>query len=347
MKNLKKNSLQTFLDDTNNPPFNSSQAVFFGVEFDLTDSYKTGARFGPKAIFDASHQIEFEAPFYGVSLAEKIKIHFAGMLQYSDNAKNVQNISKQMVEDVKQVSLSALKSEKFLLVAGGDHSVSNGIIQAVSEQCNPKDVAWVCFDAHLDLRNALQGMQLSHGSISRRIFETGFNEIFIGIRDTISREEIDFISKNNLASNIFYCPMQPKKFYQKKFPAWMKKENIISDGKLSKKQFESVFSKITQKNLWIELDIDALDSNEFFATGTPMPNGLNFNSLNEALLEIISNAKKKGKKILGFSLVEMSPLLESSAKTYSAKKSISTALEMKAALVFYNVLIYNFLEKFV
>ena len=50
--------------------------------------------------------------------------------------------------------------------------------------------------------------------------------------------------------------------------------------------------------------------------------------------------------MLGFSLVEVSPLLEKNATEYLAEKAVSTACEMKAALLCYNILLFNFIERF-
>jgi len=337
---------ETFLDKTFNPSINSSDVAFFGVEFDFTASYASGARFGPRAILESSFQIEFETPFLGIPLDKKIKIHNLGTLSYKKSSKNLMSLSKKMVEEVKSLSLKVLKAKKFLFVLGGDHSVSNGVLKAVSKNFSPKDVCFVNFDAHFDLRNAFEGMPLSHASVSRRINEAGFNQIFIGVRDSVSKEEIEFISRKNLASNIFYSPLLPKAFYlRQKSKKWIKKENLLFGQSSSKKQLKSILSKIKQKFVWFEIDIDVLDSNEFLGTGTPMPSGLTTDALNELLFEIISFAKQKGKKVLGFSLVEVSPLLEKNAKTYLAKKTISTACEMKAALICYNILFYNFLER--
>lgn len=329
----------TFLDEEQNPSFDSSDAAFFGVEFDFTSTYGTGARFAPKAILDASRQIEFEVPFIGIRLDSKIKIHNLGMLHYKNpkSLKEVKLLSEKMVSQAKILASKALGAGKFLFVLGGDHSVSNGAIQAISEKFDSKDVCVVCFDAHLDLREAYEGMPLSHASISRRVNDAGFNQVFIGQRDSISGEEAKFISKEGggLAGNIFYCPLLPRAFYEgKENRSWALKENILFDAKPTKTQMESILSKITQKNVWIELDIDVLDANEFLGTGTPMPGGMRLAVLNEILFEIISHAKKNEKRVLGFSLTEVLPV------------DVSNAFEMNAALLCYNMLVYNFMERF-
>ncbi len=348
MNNSLKKTKGTFLDEASNPPLEKCDAAFFGVEFDYTASYNRGARFGPKAILDATRQIEFEAPFIGMRLDEKIKIHNLGFLSYSKpKGKALEKLSANMVFDAKELAMAALSENKFLFVLGGDHSVSNGHIEALSQKFPHKDVCIVSFDAHFDLRNALEEMPLSHGSISRRIQDAGFNQLFIGVRDTVCTEEINFISQKKIADKIFYCPLLPKQFYTKqKSRPWIKKENLLFGGKTSKKQLAAILSKIKEKNVWFEIDIDVLDANEFPATGTPMPNGLSFTALNELLLEIIFFAKKTGKKVLGFSLVEVSPLLEKNATEYLAEKAVSTACEMKAALLCYNILLFNFIERF-
>ncbi len=347
---IKKITKGTFLDEDTNPILDKSDAAMLGIGFDLTASFAKGTRLGPQAILSSTRQTEFETPANGKRLDEKIKVHNLGLFEfnYKNNLseKQIEKETRKMIDTAKKELKKAVEKQKYLIVFGGDHSTTNVTLQALSEKINPKEICWLRLDAHLDLRNALEDNPVSHGSIGRRVFDKGAKQIFIGIRDHISIEEAQFLEQNNLVDDVFYCPTQPKQLYEKKLPNWIEKENLFFNGKISEKQMNKILSKIDKKYLFINIDIDALDANDFPGTGTPMPFGLSTKEMNDLLFSVIEHAKKNGIKILGFDIVEVFPLLKNEKKGYSIENAITTGNEMKAALLAYNLLYWSFLERF-
>lgn len=337
----------TFLDyPATNPSLEESSVAMLGIGFDLTASFGKGAVLGPHAIIGASRQLENEAGATGKRLYEKAKIHNLGILEYNYkkklSKKQVEKETKKIVSEAQKLLKKPVEQKKFLMIFGGDHSTTNPTLNALTEKIDGKKIAWLRLDAHLDLRQALEDNPLSHGSIGRRVFDKGIKQVFVGIRDQISTEEQEFIAKNNLADDVFYFATQPEEMYDERLPAWIKKENISFTGHFTTQQVQKILSKLDREYLFINIDIDCLDANEFAGTGTPMPFGMSYRSLNDFLFAVIKNGQEKGTTILGFDIVEVFPILRDWKKGYSFENAAVTPNEMKAALLAYNLLNWVF-----
>ncbi len=342
MKNLNANfTNRTFLDDSRNPSFDVCDVVLFGVSFDLTASYNKGTWFGPQALLDASWQIEFEVPVLMTELNKKVKIHNAGILEYPRVSNNVTKISAEMVADVKMLAKKCLDENKFLMVFGGEHSITNGIFDALSEKYSSKNVTIIQFDAHLDLRNALEGMKLSHGSVMRRAVDAGFSLVQVGVRDHISQEEMDFIVKNNLVDNVFFCATQPKEFYKR---CEHYANNLIFDGEIAEEMIKNICSRIKTEKVWLTFDVDGLDSSVMPGTGTPLPHGISLSSAENFLFKLINYLKSCKKQLIGFDINEVAPELKKDDVVYLVENTVSTRSEMTAALIAYKLLAWQFCE---
>ena len=341
-----KKPIGTFLDEEENPLLEKSQAAMLGIGFDLTASFGKGTRLGPHAILAATRQVEFESGATGKRLDKKVRVHNLGMLEYDYkkklSEKQVEKETKKMVNDAHKLLKKPVEQKKFLIVFGGDHSTTNATLNALTEKIEGKKIAWLRLDAHLDLREALEDNPLSHGSIGRRIFDKGIKQVFVGIRDQISTEEQEFIAKNNLADDVFYFATQPEEMYDERLPAWIAKENISFTDHFTSQQVQKILSKLDREYLFINIDIDALDANEFHGTGTPVPFGMNYRALNNLLYAVVKNAQEKNVKILGFDIVEVFPVLRDWKKGYSFENAAVTPNEMKAALLAYNLLNWVF-----
>lgn len=267
-----------------NPSFEDSDAAILGVAFDENASYGKGAAEAPKAIMIASLQMDIENPVTGKTL--EIPIHNFGIIE----PKN----AKEMIKETAKIAEKTITAGKFFILLGGDHSTVNGLLNAV-----PKDICFVNFDAHLDLREKWQGKKESHAAVAHRIFDKGFEQVWVGTRDLINEEEMKFVSEQNIANKIFYCPSMPKAFYKtQEFPKWMKKENMLFEKFNAKK----IINAIESEKVWVNIDIDCLDLREGIETGVPTPFGLSLETLRDLIYEICQK-----KEIVGFSLAEVIP----------------------------------------
>lgn len=177
------------------------------------------------------------------------------------------------------------KDGKKLLGIGGEHLVTLPEIQAISEFY--KDLAIVHFDAHTDLRKEYLGEKLSHSAVIRHCGEIiGFENIKqIGIRSGM-KEEFELMKKYNT----------PAKKYEDLEP-------------------------LRDKNIFITVDLDVLDTSIMPGTGTPEAGGFNFNDLIGWFQHL------KQFNIIGADVVELAPDYDSSgASTAVASKVIREIL---------------------
>ncbi|HVP26347.1 MAG TPA: arginase family protein, partial [Candidatus Bathyarchaeia archaeon] len=140
-------------------PFEKADYVVFGVPFDVTSTYRTGARFGPNAIRQASLNIETYSFRTGVDV-EDIAVHDLGDLHVSTDTEKTLKRTELVVKDI-------LKAGKTPVTVGGEHTITLGVMRGLGEKA--RKTAVVSFDAHLDLRDEFMDLKLSHTTFMRRI----------------------------------------------------------------------------------------------------------------------------------------------------------------------------------
>jgi len=281
-----KNSTLFFVQG--NPKSEYADATVLGVAWDENASYGKGAALAPEAIIKASHQMDVENPLTGQTL--ETAIHNFGIIK----PKNV----GQMIKAIDEKAKKSLDAKKMFILLGGDHSVVNGLLDAV-----PKSTTFVNFDAHLDLREKWQGKTLSHAAVGRRILEKGFDQVWVGVRDMINEEEMGFVAEKQLAGKIFYCPSMPRAFYRKHtFPAWMHKKNMMLKKTAGKNLLRAILSKIGTEKAWLNIDIDCLDLRQGVETGVPTAFGMTLEALREIVFEICDK-----RQVIGFNICEVIP----------------------------------------
>ena len=168
---------------------------------------------------------------------------------------------------------------------GGEHLVTLPEIQAVSKYVD--NLAIVHFDAHTDLREEYLGEPLSHSAVIRHSAEiVGFENLKqIGIRSGM-KEEFELMKKY---------------------------------GTLIHEHSELDYFK--NKNIFVTVDLDVLDTSIMPGTGTPEVGGLNFNQLVD-WFKYLSNFN-----IIGADVVELAPDYDASgASTAVATKVIRELL---------------------
>ncbi len=244
--------------------------IIIGVPFDSTTSQRPGTRFGPKAIREASVGLE------GYSLRtnkfpEDLMIHDAGDLSVlHGDLRETQRRLENVINDIKS-------ENKIPVIIGGEHSITLAPVRIL------KPEILIVFDAHLDLRNEWPpGVKNSHATVMRRISEyIGLNNIiFIGSR-AYSKEEYELIRNRKV---------------------------LILNPKYLETNFEESIHTIKERihdanNIYISIDLDALDPSQAPGVGDPEPEGLSLTMLLDTLNEIIKFAKN----INGIDLVELSP----------------------------------------
>lgn len=274
-------------------PFEKAKYLIFGVPFDVTSTYRTGARFGPNAIRQASLNIETYSFRAGVDV-EDLALHDLGDLHVSTNPKKTVEMLKRVVADV-------LAAGKMPIAIGGEHTITLGILKGLGAKA--RKMALVSFDAHLDLRREFLGLTLSHTTFMRVINEEvkPAKIVEVGTR-AVCKEELAYAEKVGIR---FFTTQQ----IQKEGTA-----QIIRQLKEELASYESVY---------LTVDMDVLDPAFAPAVQNPEPDGLE----TCVLLNILCGLCDK--RVVGFDAVEVAPVYDEGISAVAAAKVI---FEMLCAL---------------
>ncbi|MEM4222329.1 MAG: agmatinase, partial [archaeon] len=170
--------------------FEESRVVIFPIPLELTTCYGKGTSLGPRAIIEASKQLEFFDINTKKSLAEDISFHTLPFLEIDKSGPEIN------VKRIKDVVKKVLEYDKFLISFGGEHTLSFGVINGFLETFE-EEFSVISFDAHADLRDSFQGTKFSHACVMRRIYEKVPIALF-GTR-MVSKEEYDFMLENKIS----------------------------------------------------------------------------------------------------------------------------------------------------
>lgn len=271
----------TFL---NTPPglYVSPAVTLIPVPYDGTTSYRTGSRYGPKAIITASSQLED----YDLELERDVSK--AGIQTLAGIEPNVSG-PERMIETIDQSVSSALNKNNIVGLIGGEHTLTVGAVRAYRRHYPSLSVLYL--DAHADLRNEYQGSQFSHACVARRVLEM-CPVVQAGVR-SLSEEERQFIDDQDIP--VFYWQTQDTNV------------SVISPA---------IIDKLSDY-VYVSIDLDVLDPSIMAAVGTPEPGGMSWDAIT-SLLRLLS----KSKRIVGFDVVELSPEEGPEACSFIASKLI-------------------------
>jgi len=294
-------------------PFTAEQAqlVLLPIPWEVTTSYGGGTSQGPKAIFQASKQVDlydidlgnfFEAGIAMLPESPEVQqwnqagreiakqIIAEGGAEHQPHLTAALNTVNQYSEKLNQFVYSQtqywLTQGKKIGLIGGDHSTPFGAIQAFLEHYPQMGI--LHFDAHADLREAYEGFEHSHASIMYNVItKTPLKKLVqIGIRD-FCEQEFNLIKQNSSRVTTFF-------------------DSDLYEQKISGQGWEKICDEIIHhlpSEVYISFDIDGLDPRFCPHTGTPVPGGLD---LQEAWY-LIKKVARSGRKIIGFDLNEVSP----------------------------------------
>lgn len=261
-----------------------SRTVLIQAPYEGTLTYGKGASGGPRAIIDASMNMElFDDELNQETY--KLGIYTAPPLEFSQETSPEDAINK-----VKDAVSEVLQANKFPVIVGGEHSITVGSVKAMKEQ-NP-DLSVLTLDAHYDLRDEYKGSKFNHACVTRRVQEI-CPVTAVGVRG-MGREEKDFLNISPRNVNI------------------MSVYDILETADWKKK-----VTKLLSDSVYISLDLDVLDPSIMPSVGTPEPGGLGWYEFLD-FLKIIT----KEKKIVGFDVVELSPKEGFTAPDFLAAKII-------------------------
>jgi agmatinase len=261
--------------------------AILGAPVDMGVVYRPGARFGPRAIRQASYLNVSRTPLYHLGL-DLNPFDYLNVVDFGD--ANCPPSSLELShEAIKSKVLDALGAGCLPIILGGDHSITLPSATAVAEHHGIGRVGILHFDAHADTGEAgYGGVLISHGSPMRRLIESGAvpgkNFVQVGLRG--------------------YWP--PKETFN-----WMGEQgmrwHLMSE--IEERRADAVISDAIDEALdgpellYLSIDIDVADPGFAPGTGTPEPGGISAAELLRAVRRIASS----NVTIVAMDVVEVSP----------------------------------------
>jgi agmatinase len=263
-----------------------ADVAIIGVPYDMGTQFRSGTRFGPRGIREASTLYSFGLG--GSYDPERDDMYLAPPWRIVDcgDVDMVHGDLQQCFENIEAAVRKIITKGAMPVVLGGDHSITIPVAQALDTQ-GPLCVIQI--DAHLDWADHRSGQRYGHGSPMRRMAEMEHvNEMVqLGIRGIGSSKKEDFDAAKAYGSI------------------------IIGPKEMRKLGVEGVMERIpSAERYFLTIDVDGIDPSTAPGTGTPSPGGFFYDEVNE-LLEALA---KKG-EIIGFDFVEVSPPYDPSGLT--------------------------------
>ena len=263
-----------------------ADVAILGAPFDMGTQYRPGARFGPRAVRDASTLFSFgHAGAYdheddATYLGPEVRIVDLGDadIVHTDTEKSHANIETGV--------RTILKSGALPVVIGGDHSVNIPCVRAFDDQ-GPIHILQI--DAHLDFVDERHGVRHGHGNPMRRAAEkdyvTGLTQL--GIRNVSSTAKEGYDAARAMGSD------------------------ILSGRQVRALGRDGVLARIPKgARLYVTIDIDGFCPSIAPGTGTPSHGGF----LYYEVLEILQGVAK-AHEVVGIDLVEVAPDYDPSGST--------------------------------
>ena len=285
-----------------------AQVWLLPVPFDATTSYRPGTAHGPEAILAASGQLELIDPVFGDAaqriwmepqpddllelskrcraLAEPIVAQGASASGDAAAIAEINAAGETIRERTRAHMLASMDAGKLPGLVGGEHSISLGGIEACAARHPGLGVLQI--DAHMDLRDAYQGMRHSHASVMRNaltLCPTIARLVQVGIRDFGSDEFAYARSEPRIATMFDHAIAEQ-----------------LAGGRPMLSIIDEAIAALPER-VYVTVDIDGLDPSLCPSTGTPVPGGLGFQHLS-LLLDRLS---RSGRTIVGFDVVEVAP----------------------------------------
>ena len=282
----------------------SADVAIIGAPFDMGTQYRSGARFGPRGVREASTLFSFgHAGAYDyeddvVYLDDKVRIVDLGD---SDIVHTQTDKSHKNIEYAVRCALSA---GALPVVIGGDHSVNIPCINAFDQF---GEFSILQIDAHLDFVDERHGVRNGHGNPMRRALEKEYVSrlLQVGIRNVSSTAKEGYTDAKRMGSDIL---------------------SVRQVRKLGAQKVVQILPK--NSKVYVTIDIDAFCPSIAPGTGTPSHGGF----LYYEVLELLKEVSKKY-TIIGVDLVEVAPDYDPSGSTQILAAQL---LLNFIGLIFYN-----------
>ncbi|MBF6599642.1 MAG: agmatinase [Dehalococcoidia bacterium] len=234
--------------DDDDAAFDHARVVVLPVPYDSTVTARAGTRDGPRAIIEASTDMEL----YDVGLGSEPYRH--GIHTLPELAPHTGS-PEAMIDRIEEVTGELIDAGKFVVTLGGEHTVAVGAVRAHAKRHPGMSV--LAFDAHSDLRDEYLGSKYNHACTLRRALEVA-PVTQLGLRSA-SAEDAALIRDERLA---FFSPAAYR-----------------AAGA------QAVVDRLGD-DVYITVDLDCFDPSEMAAVGTPEPGGLHWDEVSDLLVAV-------------------------------------------------------------
>lgn len=265
--------------------------IVYGIPFDGGTTFHPGARFGPRAIRDASQYLKAASMEHRIDLAMSFSLADGGdspVAPYScaDNLESATTFAHEL----------GASAQSHLLALGGDHSISLANIRVAWDRAGSpaNGLAAVIFDAHMDTVDAVWGESYGHASFLRRAIDDGCIDpsrtVIVGVRGSLNTlDDMKYAD----AEHITLVPMS----------------SFIDDSAAAERSVLEFRRRIGDAPVYFSCDVDAVDPAFASGTGTPVCGGFS----SAQLLGLIR--KFAGAQLVGADVVEVCPARDQSNNT--------------------------------
>lgn len=256
--------------------------LLYGAPYDGGVTYRPGARFGPRAVREASQYVKRFHVEHGVDVCSVLGMADAGDAPVKPyDPKECVDAIAGWAAALGDPSPAPAK----LLAVGGDHSIAYANIRATWERRGrPKGgLALVHFDAHLDTVDAVWGEKWGHASVFVRAIEDGLIDpramLSAGLRGPL-----------NAASDLDFAASRGVRLIT--MDAWRARGNA---------ELAAFVTSLAGREVYLTFDIDAVDPAFAPGTGTLCPGGFSAAEALGALRAL------RGIRLAGADVVEVLP----------------------------------------
>ena len=261
-----------------------ADVAIVGVPMDMAVLYRSGARWGPRAIRDASGQLrphhwepdKIEPPF------DKLRVIDFGDIEVFPG------YIEQSIPHITQSLSPIVEAGVFPVVLGGDHSTTLPVLRACAARHGTMSL--VHFDAHPDFWESPPERPYHHGTVFRRAVQEKLIDpaasVQIGIRGSLSA---GLIAEARAAG---FRLLTASEFAAQGVQATLEETRRTVKGPV-----------------YVSLDIDSVDPAFAPGTGTPEVAGLT----SREIVELVRGLR--GLQLVAFDIVEVAPAYDSAEIT--------------------------------
>jgi agmatinase len=260
--------------------------AILGAPSDEGSPWVPGSRFAPRKIRELSVKyagygpVQSQLGYYDIEEDRRYLAHERRNSRIVDcgDTDIIYTNFKMTLDNITRSVERILAAGMFPIVIGGDHAITFPVVRAYSERLNV-----VHFDAHLDYRPFVHGVQWANGSPMRNVSQLKHcgHIVQVGIRSlrTSQSDVADSRARGN---------------------------DIVTVPEFRKRGLQTVVDRLPKDEpVYVSIDIDVLDLPLVPGCGSSEVNGLTYDELRQTLFAIA-----RSREVIGFDLVEVNPMID-------------------------------------